>query len=79
MPIAELLHNARFITNNLGEQTDVVISIDTWNSLVSALQQIQPLEDAYWGKQAQQAIETSVMVGTDRFTQEIVHLIALDS
>jgi hypothetical protein len=50
MPIAELLHNARFLTNSLGEQTDVVISIDTWNSLVAALQQIQPLEDAYWGK-----------------------------
>jgi hypothetical protein len=79
MPIAELLHNARFITNNLGEQTDVVISIDTWNSLVSTLQQFQPLEDSHWGKQAQQAIETSAMVGTDRFTQEIEHLITLDS
>jgi hypothetical protein len=80
MPIAELLqNNARFLTNSLGEKTDVVISIDAWNRFVSALQQIQPLEDAHWGKQAQQAIETSAMVGTDRFTQEIAQLIALDS
>jgi hypothetical protein len=47
MPIAELLHNARFLTNSLGEQTDAVISIDTWNTLMSVIQQIQPLEDAH--------------------------------
>lgn len=47
MPIADLLQDARFITNNLGEQTDVVISIDTWTTLMSVIQQIQPLEDAH--------------------------------
>jgi hypothetical protein len=37
MPIADLLHNARYLTNSLGEQTDVVISIDTWNNLMSVI------------------------------------------
>lgn len=79
MPIAELLHNARFLTNSLGEQTDVVISIDTWNTLVVTIQQIQTLEDTHWAQKAQQAIEISAMVGSDRFTQELEHLIALDA
>jgi mRNA interferase RelE/StbE len=79
MPIADLLHNARFLTNSLGEQTDVVISIDTWNTLISVIQQIQPLEDAHWAKLADEASGTSAMVGSDRFTQEIEQLIALGS
>jgi hypothetical protein len=33
MPIAELLNNARFLTNQQGEQTDVLLSIETWNTL----------------------------------------------
>jgi hypothetical protein len=36
---------------------------------------IQPLEDAHWAKLAQVPIETSITVGSDRFTQEIQQLI----
>jgi hypothetical protein len=36
---------------------------------------IQPLEDAHWAKLAEEAIETSTMVGSDRFTQEIEQFI----
>ncbi len=61
MPIAELLHNARFITNSLGEQTDVVISIDTWNTLVSALQQIQPPVEVL----AEPEDETAYLLGNE--------------
>ena len=32
MPIAELLHNARFLTNNLGVQIDVVIPMTSGRS-----------------------------------------------
>jgi hypothetical protein len=37
MSIADILHNARHLTNSLGEQTDVVISIDTWNNSSSPI------------------------------------------
>ena len=43
MPIDELLHNARFLTNNLGIQTDVVIPIDTWQTLTTLINQIEAL------------------------------------
>ena len=43
MPIAELLHNARFLTNNLGVQTDVLIPIDTWQTLITLVNQIEVL------------------------------------
>ena len=33
MPIAELLQQTRFLTNNLGEQTDVVIPIALWRQI----------------------------------------------
>jgi hypothetical protein len=79
MPIAELLEQTRFLTNSLGEQTDVVISIDAWNSLLALIQRIQPIDDAYWAEQAEQARQNSLMVGSDRFTQEIASLAALDA
>lgn len=79
MPIAELLHNARFLTNNLGVQTDVVIPIDTWQTLLNWVQSIEPLEDNHWGEQAEQARNSSITLGTERFTQEIERLAALDS
>jgi hypothetical protein len=41
MPIAELLNNARFLTNQQGEQTDVLLSIETWNTLLSLLEQLE--------------------------------------
>jgi elongation factor P--beta-lysine ligase len=43
MPIADLLHNAPYLTNSLGEQTDVVISIDTWKSLLAIVQETEQL------------------------------------
>jgi hypothetical protein len=43
MPIADLLHNARYLTNSLGEQTDVIISIDTWKSLLAIVQETEQL------------------------------------
>ena len=79
MPIAELLHNARFLTNDLGVQTDVVIPIDTWQTLLTLVQTIEPLEDTYWAKQAEQAVKTSTTVGSEAFTQEIKRLAALDA
>ena len=79
MPIAELLNNARFLTNDLGVQTDVLISIDTWQTLLTLVQTIEPLEDTYWAKQAEQAIKASTTVGTEAFTQEIKRLAALDA
>ena len=79
MPIAELLHNARFLTNNLGVQTDVVIPIDTWQTLITLVQTIEPLEDTYWAKQAERAVKTSSTVGSEAFTQEIKRLAALDT
>ena len=79
IPIAELLHNARFITNNLGIQTDVVIPIDTWQTLITLVQTIEPLEDTYWAKQAEQAVKTSTTVCTESFTQEIKRLAPLDA
>jgi hypothetical protein len=39
---SELLQNARFLTNSLGEQTDVVIPIDAWNSLIALVQASEP-------------------------------------
>jgi len=79
MPIAELLHNARFLTNNLGVQTDVVIPIDTWQTLLNLVQRIEPLEDNHWGQQAEQALNSSTTVGSELFTQEIERLAAFDS
>ena len=87
MLIAELLHNARFLTNNLGVQIDVVIpmtsgrseTIDTWQTLLSLVQCIEPLEDNHWGQQAEQALNSSTTVGSELFTQEIERLAALDS
>ena len=79
MPIAELLNNARFLTNDLGVQTDVLIPIDTWQTLLTLVQKIEPLEDTYWAKQAEQAVKTSITVGTEAFTQEIKRLAALEA
>jgi hypothetical protein len=79
MPIAELLHNARFLTNNLGVQTDVVIPIDTWQTLLNLVQRIEPLEDNHWGQQAEQALNSSTTVGSELFMQEIERLAAFDS
>ena len=78
MPIAELLQNARFLTNNLGVQTDVVIPIDTWQTLLNFVERIEPLEDSHWGQQAEQAFKVSTPIGTEQFTQEIERLAALD-
>jgi hypothetical protein len=78
MPIAELLEQTRFLTNNLGEQTDVVIPIDTWNTVIALVQSFQAIEDAHWAQQAEQARNSSAMVGTDVFTQEIKRLATLD-
>jgi len=79
MPIAELLHNARFLTNNLGVQTDVVIPIDTWQTLLNLVQRIEPLEDNHWGQQAEQALNSSTTVGSELFMQGIERLAAFDS
>ena len=79
MPIAELLQNARFLTNNLGVQTDVVIPIDTWQTLLNLVEHIEPLEDSHWGQQAEQVLKISATVGSELFTQEIERLAALDS
>jgi hypothetical protein len=37
MPIAELLNNARFLTNQQGEKTDVLLSIETGSFLPFAI------------------------------------------
>ena len=79
MPIAELLEQTRFLTNNLGEQTDVVIPIDTWNIVISLVQSLESIDDAYWAQQAEQARNSSAMVGTDLFTQEIKRLATLEA
>ena len=78
MPIAELLQNARFLTNSFGVQTDVVIPIDTWQTLLNFVERIEPLEDSHWGQQAEQAFKVSTPIGTEQFTQEIERLAALD-
>lgn len=78
MPIAELIEQTRFLTNNLGEQTDVVIPIDTWNTVIALVQSLESIDDAHWAQQAEQARNNSAMVGTDLFTQEIKLLAALD-
>ena len=79
MPIAELLEQTRFLTNNLGEQTDVVIPIDTWNIVISLVQSLESIDDAYWAQQAEQARNSSAMIGTDLFTQEIKRLATLEA
>lgn len=78
MPIAELLKQTRFLTNNLGEQTDAVIPIDAWNDVIAFVESVQSIDEAHWIHQAQQARRDSEMIGTDRFTQEIIRLAALD-
>ena len=78
MPIAELLEQTRFLTNNLGEQTDVVIPIDTWNTVIALVQSLESIDDAYWAQKVEQARNSSEMVGTNLFTQEIKRLAALD-
>ena len=78
MPIAELLEQTRFLTNNLGEQTDVVIPIDTWNTVISLVQSLESIDDAHWAQQAEQARNSSAMIGTDLFTQEIKRLATLE-
>ena len=78
MPIAELLQQTRFLTNNLGEQTDVVIPIETWNTVLALVESFQSIDDDYWVQQAEQARNSSAMVGTELFTQEIKRLAFLD-
>ncbi len=78
MPIAELLQQTRFLTNNLGEQTDVVIPIDAWNTVIALVESLQSIDDAHWAQQAEQARNSSAMVGTDLFIQEIKRLASLD-
>ena len=78
MPIVELLKQTRFLTNNLGEQTDVVIPIDAWNDVIALVESFQSIDETHWVQQAQQARRDSEMVGTDRFTEEIIRLAALD-
>ena len=78
MPIAELLQQTRFLTNNLGEQTDVVIPIDAWNTVIALVESLQSIDDAHWAQQAEQARNNSAMVGTDLFIQEIKRLASLD-
>ena len=78
MPIAELLEQTRFLTNNLGEQTDGVIPIDTWNTVMALVGSFQLIDDDHWVQQAEQARNNSAMVGTELFTQEIKRLAALD-
>jgi hypothetical protein len=76
--IAELLQQTRFLTNNLGEQTDVVIPIDAWNTVIALVESLQSIDDAHWAQQAEQARNSSAMVGTDLFIQEIKRLASLD-
>jgi hypothetical protein len=78
MPSAELLQQTRFLTNNLGEQTDVVIPIDAWNTVIALVESLQSIDDAHWAQQAEQARNSSAMVGTDLFIQEIKRLASLD-
>jgi hypothetical protein len=78
MPIADLLQQTRFLTNNLGEQTDVVIPIDTWNTVLALVESFQSIDDAYWVQQAEQTRNSSAMVGTELFTQEVKRLASLD-
>jgi hypothetical protein len=78
MPIAELLQQTRFLTNSLGEQTDVVIPIDAWNTVIALVESLQSIDDAHWAQQAEQARNSSAMVGTDLFIQEIKRLASLD-
>lgn len=78
MPIAELLQQTRFLTNNLGEQTDVVIPIDAWKTVIALVESLQSIDDTHWAQQAEQVRNSSTMVGTDLFTQEIKRLASLD-
>jgi hypothetical protein len=42
------------------------------------VESLQSIDDTHWIQQAQQARRDSELVGTDRFTQEIIRLAALD-
>ncbi len=79
MPIAKIIQQTRFLTNSLGEQTDVVIPIDAWNTVIDLVKSLQSIDDAHWARQAEQSRDSSAMVGTDLFTQEIKRLATLDA
>jgi hypothetical protein len=65
MPIAELLNNARFLTNQQGEQTDVLLSIETWNSLLSLVEQLEQ-DDPDQGLSLRSELEKQLLTIRDR-------------
>lgn len=65
MPIAELLNNARFLTNQQGEQTDVLLSIETWQTLLSLVEQLEQ-NDPDQGLSLQPELEQQLLTIRDR-------------
>jgi hypothetical protein len=65
MPIAELLNNARFLTNQQGEQTDVLLSIETWNTLLSLVEQLDQ-DDPDQGLSLRPELEQQLLTIRDR-------------
>jgi hypothetical protein len=62
MPIAELLNNARFLTNQQGEQTDVLLSIETWQTLLSLVEQLEQ-DDPDQGLSLRPELEQQLAIG----------------
>ena len=54
----------------------VIMSVKNYEHLINRLSQ---LEDLVFGQQAQAALSTSRMVGTETFTAELKRLVAMDS
>jgi hypothetical protein len=79
MTFTEVIQRAKYLINEDGAQTDVVLPIETWNNLMILLQRLEQLDDEGWQQQAEQAYQNSSMVGSEVFTQEIDRLAALDS
>ena len=65
MPIVELLNNARFLMNKQGEQTDVLLSIETWNALLSLIEQLEQ-GDPDQGLSLRPELEQQILTIRDR-------------
>lgn len=76
---SEVLHQAAvepILLTAAASPSYVMMSVENYEQLVNRLAQ---LEDLVFGQQAQTALATSQMVGTENFTAELRRLAALDS
>lgn len=65
MAIPELINNARFLTNQQGEQTDVLLSIETWQTLLSLIEQLEQ-DDPDQGLSLRPELEEQLLAIRDR-------------